>query len=359
MQSLTRREFLQATAAAGVAAGTGLLAGGCGGPILEPLPEASPVTSRATVAPVLGDNLYAMTGEALKAVGGIESVVKPGETVFIKPNFLTVGMVRHNPFQVGECTKPEILIALAEACLQAGAAEVIVGDGAQVKRFDWADVTTLDGSTNMAAAAEALNATHDGTVTLACLNADSPDWDALPCPGTSLEQIYVSSLVARADRVISVPVLKTHRRVGVTLSLKNFVGATPLTKYNLATDYRVRLHFIGVIQCVLNIVRGLKPDLAIIDGSIGCERSAPFVNPGEGSTVDMRDRLGQWLMVASTDLLAADATTTRIIGQNPSDLPLLQMAYEQGLGQLQEDMIDLVDADLADLVVEWAPARIR
>lgn len=361
MAELTRREFLKVGAGLAVGLGSELLLPGCGPDlgIRLPLPLGSPSTSRSSVAAILGGDLYAMTREALDAVGGAGAVVKQGETVFIKPNLVTAGAADHNPFTTGECTKPEIVITVAEECLKAGAAEVIIGDAAQVARFDWQQVTTLDGSTNMAAAAEQLNSRYAGTVTLACLNADSPEWDQLPCPGTSLETIYVSSLVARADRVISIPVLKTHRTTKLTLSLKNLLGVTPLERYDVGVGYRVGLHLAtgGVEQCLLNIVRGLQPDLAIIDGSIGCEGFGPFVGEGQGRTVDMRDRLGQWLLLASTDLVAADATAAQIISHDPGDVPHLRMAYEQGLGQVRKDMIDLVGARLDGLYVDWDPAR--
>jgi hypothetical protein len=49
--------------------------------------------------------------------------------------------------RLDECAELEIVVAVAEECLKAGAAEVIVGDGSQVPRFDWGAATTLDGST--------------------------------------------------------------------------------------------------------------------------------------------------------------------------------------------------------------------
>ena len=48
--------------------------------------------------------------------------------------------------------------------------------------------------------------------------------------GISLGRVAVSSLVLNADRVISVPVAKTHSWAYLTLSLKNFIGITPLER---------------------------------------------------------------------------------------------------------------------------------
>jgi hypothetical protein len=45
--------------------------------------------------------------------GGIHTVVHEGETVFVKPNFVTIPWAQYNKcFHAGECTKPEIIIAV-------------------------------------------------------------------------------------------------------------------------------------------------------------------------------------------------------------------------------------------------------
>ena len=88
---------------------------------------------------------------------GAGAIVGEGETVFIKPNFGAFGMVNYNPVISGDSTKPEIVIAVAEECLKAGAAEVIIGDAGQAKRYDWGGISFLDGSTTMAAEAARLD----------------------------------------------------------------------------------------------------------------------------------------------------------------------------------------------------------
>ena len=363
-RDLTRREFvrLAAASAVGAALGPGLLSG-CTGNLVAGIPgfevAPSPSTKPASVAAARGRDLYTMTHAALESLGGIATVVKPGESVFIKPNLLTAGLPRDNHTATGEITKPEIVIAAAEACLLAEAREVVIGDGAQVERFDWEELKTLDGSTHMAAEVARLNATYGDRVTLACLNSDSPAWDPLPSRRTNLGDIYVSSLVARADRIISIPVLKTHRFARITLSLKNFMGVTPIARYGGGSEAigRFRLHYAagGLESCFLDIVDGLRPDLAIIDASICCENHGPWVRRDEGETVDMRDRLGDWLVLASSDPVAADVTAARMVGHN--NVGHLTRAYEEGLGQTRPELITLIGATLDDLRVEWQPIR--
>jgi uncharacterized protein (DUF362 family) len=338
----------------------------CGGsesvsPSAVPTATSSPL---AKVAIVKGTDLRAMSRDVLDAVGGISSVVGEGHTVFIKPNFVTIGWqsIGREAIATGECTKPEIALAVAEECLKAGAAEVIIGDAAQTPSWQWDKVMTLDRSTSMAAEARRLTSAYKGKVTLACLDADSPEWVDIPSQ-TSLQKISVSSLVAHADRVISMPVLKTHQWAQMTLSMKCFLGTTPLAKYGAKPDgsqARIFLHVAtgGIEQVFLDIVKGVTPDLAIIDASIGIEGDGPAIGAdgAGGKTIDVKERLGGWLLLASRDLAAADATAARIAGQDVTKIRQLNLALEQGIGETREDKIEIVGERLDSVRMDWVPA---
>ena len=73
----------------------------------------------------------------------------------------------------------------------------------------------------------------------------------------------------------------------------------------------------------------------------------------------MKSRLGSWLVIASTDLMAADAIAARIMSHNIADMKQLNMGYDMGLGEIREGAIEIVGEKLANLRVEWAPARLR
>lgn len=363
MRKIKRREFLKLGASAAVALGLPPILTGCKseGTVLGP-PDMT-----ASVAAIRGNNLSTMTRDVIEAIGGISEIVDEGETVFIKPNMVTFPWAEYNNcFAVGECTKPEIIIAVTEECLKAGAAEVIIGDGSHLPSFDWKYATTLDGSTNLVQEAARLSSRYQGTVTLACLETDSPAWDEV-ASRTYLGKIAISSLVARADRVISIPVAKTHSWAQLTLSLKNFIGVTPLERYAgwVNDSYWDRGKVFdhsspqAIAQIYLDIVDAVKPDLAIVDFSIGVEGDGPTVGGEMGTTVNMKDRLGSWLVLASTDIMAADATAARIMSHNVADVKQLRMGYEMGLGEIREESIEIVGEKLDDLRVEWLPAKLK
>jgi uncharacterized protein (DUF362 family) len=349
MKNVTRRDFLKlGVASAGVLGTPWLFANYKDKKIIQ-----EPVRKiNAQVAAIRGNNLDSMTRDAIDALGGIRAIINKGDTVFIKPNFVSFPWAQYNNcFRIGECTKPEIIIAVTEECLKAGAAEVIIGDGSHLPTFDWGYAITLDGSTNLVKEAERLSSLFAGKVTLACLETDSPAWVEVPSR-TSLNKIAISSLVANADKVISIPVAKTHSWAQLTLAAKNFIGITPLSRYAQLIDntWWNRGTFDhsspqAIAQVYLDIVKSIKPDLSIIDFSIGIEGDGPTIDLG-GTTLDMKERLGSWAIIASTDIMAADATAARIMSHHTNQLKHLEMGFEMGLGEIREPSIELLGEKL-------------
>lgn len=361
MQKIKRREFLKASVSTAVALGTPWLFTS-----FNKISAQDPSQEiNAQVATILGDNLDSMTRDAIDALGGMQTVVNKGETIFIKPNFVSLPWAQYNNcFHIGECTKPEIIIAVTEECLKAGAAEVIIGEGSHLPTFEWQYAITLDGSTNLVKEAERLSSLYDGKVTLACLETDSPGWVEVPT-NTSLNKIAISSLVANADKVISIPVAKTHSWAQLTLALKNFIGITPLSRYAQLIDntWWNRGTFDhssprAIAQVYLDIVKSIKPDLSIIDFSIGIEGDGPTTSQG-GTTLNMKERLGSWAIIASTDIMAADATAARIMSHDTNKVKHLAMGFDMGLGEIHEQSIEILGEKLDNLRVTWKPARLK
>ena len=204
---------------------------------------------------------------------------------------------------------------------------------------------------------------YDGEVTLACLETDSPGWVEVPS-NTSLDTIAISSLVANADKVISIPVAKTHINAQLTLALKNFIGITPLSRYaKLIGAGWIRLGFDhtsprAIAQVYLDIVKSIEPDLSIIDFSIGIEGNGPVILGG-GSTLNMKERLGSWLIIASTDIMAADSTAARIMNHNTNEVVQLAMGFDMGLGEIREQWIEILGERIDNLRVAWEPAKLE
>jgi uncharacterized protein (DUF362 family) len=373
MRKFTRREFLKIGAAISAAASIPLIIkeykeSEPPPPTPTPpshVPSPSPQINAQVVA-VKGNDLYEMARNLLTELGGMDTIVQQGETVFIKPNMCSLPWAPKNKcFAMGEVTKVEILVAVAEECLKAGATEVIIGDCSHLYTFDWSAATTLDGSTNLVDEAARLNEEYPGTVSLCCLETQSPSWVEVPSL-TPMGSILISGWLTEADRVISIPVAKTHCWAQLTLALKNFIGVISLERYAqwVSPGYYDRGFGLdhsspqAIAQIYLDIVDAVRPDLSIIDFSIGIEGDGPAIGHG-GSSVDMKSRLGSWLLLGSTDIMAADATAARVMSHDVHEIHQLRMGYEMGLGEINEASIELKGESLSDLQVPWKAARLR
>ena len=108
----------------------------------------------------------------------------------------------------------------------------------------------------------------------------------------------------RADLIVSLPKLKTHHWVGVTLSLKNFFGVMPGIVYGWPKNV---LHHAGIGRSILDITAAVRPHLAIVDGIVGME--------GDGPIMGTPRRPG--VLVMGTNLPAVDATCARLMQIDP------------------------------------------
>lgn len=362
MKNINRRRFIKGSVGAAMAMSTTGFFAYCqdDNPV-----KTSPVTETALVSAIKGDDLDAMTRDAIDAIGGIQNIIEEGDVVFIKPNFVTFPWAEYNNcFHSGECTKPEIILAVTDECLKAGAAEVIIGEGSHLPEFEWKYAVTLDGERNLVAEANRLSELYNKKVTLACLETDSPAWIDIPSV-TPHNKIAISSLVANADKVISIPVAKTHSWAQVTLAAKNFIGITPLSRYAQLIDntWWNRGSFDhsspkAIGQVYLDIVKGIKPDLSIVDFSVGIEGDGPTRDNG-GSTINMKNQIGSWAIIASTDIMAADAVSSRIMSHDINRVRHLTMGHDMGLGVIQLANIEVVGEKLDNLQTDWKQARLK
>lgn len=317
------------------------------------------------VSIVKGSDVYSITKEAVKLIGGMKKIVRLRDRVFIKPNYVTGGLGGHDPVASGEIAHPEVVAAVAEECLKAGAKEVIIGEwverpveinfggkegreGAQVKKL-----------------IDRLNKKYGHKVYLINL-MDYTKYFKFVLSKTRLKYLAIPDIVAESDVIISIPALKTHHRPSpVSLGMKNFMGIMPSIFYG---EPRYKLHEAGIHQIIVDINKALRPDLVVISGVFGMEGRGASVYLS-GKPVDVNSRVGGALVIAGTDPVAVDATATRLITKDwrpvPEDSQLgspwyvhhLRMAYEQGLGNINAANIHIVGEKLEDVQMNWEPSN--
>ena len=338
MTRLTRRQFMRAAGAA--AASAWLVGTGCAPqpsatakppaapptPTVQPselaavrgddaatteppavLPE--PTAQPADLAVARGGDPAAITQAALAALGGINRFVKPGQEVVIKPNIC----VAYHPPEYAATTNPAVVAALVRLCLGAGAARVRVMDNP----FGG----TAEAAYAISGIAEAVSAASGEMEVMSPVK-----YAEFPIPGgkdITAWKVYRDAL--ETDVLINVPIAKHHSLARLTLGGKNLLGlvATPNQFHR------------NLGQRIADLASLFRPTLTVVDAV----RILTAHGPSGGSLDDVKQTN---TVIASPDMVAADAYATTLFGLTGSDISYIQAATDMGLGRM----------DLSSLKVE-------
>lgn len=139
-------------------------------------------------------------------------------------------------------------------------------------------------------------------------------------PGNKvIKEVPVPKILTEGT-IVTLPVMKTHDKTAVTLSLKNQWGCIPKMRH------MYHLHLTEAISDV-NAALGVK--FSVMDGTIGMEGDAPKTgNPREIGIVG-----------AGGDLVEVDSVFTKLMGFDPYTNPHLLEAQARGLGKIGTDFI--------------------
>jgi uncharacterized protein (DUF362 family) len=253
----------------------------------------------------------------LDLLGGLEAIVSLGDRVLLKPNILAP-----KPYTTGATTNPYIVKALVELSKEAGAKEVIIGEGSAVghdtfEGFEFCGIKQI---------AEEYNCR------LVDLAKDEFEYVINPM-AKIFKRIRVPKTFIEVNVVINIPVMKTHDALGVTLGLKNMKGIIHISD-------KKRFHKWGLAQSVVDLNHIALPELTVMDGTIAMEGNGPV----SGNPV------GLGLIMASTDTVACDAVACKIMGFEPEEIDYIKFAQEQGLGCCDISKIKVLGERLSDVV---------
>lgn len=309
----SRREFIKTGLALGAVLSTPNLTGLRAGEN-----SAAPVLPASGPKPVLvavreGERVP-MLDRALAELGGIGAFVRPGQTVLIKPNMgWDVSPER------GGNTHPEIVARLVTLCREAGAKSVSIFDN---PCDQWQRCYANSG---VAAAAEAAGAEVVN-------GKDETLYREIEIPqGVKLRRAKVHRLVLESDVFLNVPVLKHHSGALMTAAMKNLMGVVWDRRYYHTND---------MPQCIADLVTVVKPTLNIVDAYHPMVRNGP-----RGRSAD--DVVLMRTLLASTDIVAIDAASARLLGHAPNDVRHVQVAGRMGLGTIDLGAVDIRRLSLA------------
>ena len=245
----------------------------------------------------------ALVAQVLEPLGSMTAFVRPGDRVVVKPN---IGWDR-SPEQ-GANTHPQVVRTVVEAALAAGAARVLVFDRTcNEPRRCYA-------SSGIEAAVRAI-----GDRRAVIEHADPRKFVPVEINrGQALTRWDIHREALDCDCYINLPVAKHHGLSGLTLGLKNSMGAIGGNRGTLHHD---------LAQSLADLATVLQPKLTLIDATRILLRNGPQ----GGDVADVR-RLDT--LVASADPVAADAWATTLFDLRPGDIASTVAAHRMGLGEM-------------------------
>lgn len=236
---------------------------------------------------------------ALDLIGGLESVISPGDQILIKPN-----LVCDADYQTGATTNPNVVFALVDLCKEVGAKKIMVAEGAAIGN-DTGKVFDRLGFYDLA---------EKHGCKLVDLLKDEFTYVVNPL-GRNIKRIRLPRTFIESSVVINVPVIKTHDALAVTLGLKNLKGV-------IHPSDKKRFHKWGLAQTVVDLGHLAMPEITVVDGTVALEGMGPVVGKPVG--------LG--LVLASKDTIAVDRVCMEIMGFKLDEVEYIKLAGEQGLG---------------------------
>jgi len=264
------------------------------------------VTSHSSIAPfdliaVKGGEPDVMLQKGMEALGGIQSFVKKGQKVVIKPN---IGW-DVSPERAGN-TNPKLVSEIVRQCCNAGASEVYVFDH------------TCDNWQRCYKNSGIESAVKEAGGKIAPAHTEGYYQEVSIPNGKSLTKAKEHELILSSDVFINVPVLKCHSGARLTVSMKNLMGNV----WDRSVWHRSDLH-----QCIADFATYRRPTLNIVDAYNVMKQNGP-------RGVSVEDVVMMKSLLISTDMVAIDAASAKLFGINPSDVRHIQLASDQKAGRM-------------------------
>ena len=222
--------------------------------------------------------------------------------------------------------------------------EVIIGEGGN---------EAFSGEAFQVFGYKALQAEYDVPIHLLDLNQET-EWveTKVFLTGREEDTVRMPKTVLDCPCTISVAVAKTHDAGVVTLAIKNMIMGTihredriKVHGYHSHADRVLPREAQTININLLRLSRYLRPDIAIVDGTVGLQGNGP----GGTNSVPLG------IAVASGDAFAADAVTSKAMGFEPLEIGLFHYANEIGYGTADLDKIEVVGPSIDSVAIPFKP----
>jgi len=248
-----------------------------------------------------GRDYEKITRDVINALGSMSRFVKPNDVVVIKPN---IGWDR-TPEQAAN-THPLIVKAIAEECIRAGARKV--------KIFD-----RTCNDPRRCYETSGFNSLFKNLKKVELKHIEFERFKKVNLNGKFLKEWELYDEALSADVFINVPIAKHHGLTTLTLALKNIMGIMGGNRGYIHRNIETALSDIHSV---------VKTHLTIIDAT------RILLNHGPQGG-DIRDVKILNKVIATKDIVLADAYATTLFGKKPEDIAITVEAYRRGLGEMR------------------------
>lgn len=255
-----------------------------------------------------GSDYGDITKRALAGIGGIARFVKKGQTVVVKPN---MGWDRKP--ELAATTHPAVVRSIVEECLRAGAKKVKVFDN------PCNDMRRSYENSGIPGALKGLDNVEVPYI-------EEERYRKVDFKGVFLKEWEIYGDCLSADVFINCPIAKHHSLTGLTLALKNMMG--------VMGGNRGYIHR-QIEDALADLNSVVKSHVVVIDAT----RILVAHGPTGGSLKDVRTPNK---VIASADIVAADAYATGLFGMKPQDIGVTVAAAKRGLGEMNLEKVKIV-----------------
>jgi uncharacterized protein (DUF362 family) len=291
---MNRRNFIKKTLQTSFITGSAISLGSYSDLFTNKLPDAN-----YDLIAVKGSEPDVMFEKGIEFLGGMRAFIKKGQTVVIKPN---IGW-DVSPERAAN-TNPILVRTIIKHCYEAGAKTVYVFDH------------TCDNWIKCYSDSGIEKAVKEAGGKMVPANSESYYQEVELKEARTLTRALVHELLLKSDIFINVPVLKVHDSAGLTICMKNLMGAV----WDRGFWHRNDLH-----QCIAEFSSFRKPDLNIIDAYYVMKRNGPR-GVSKDDLVEMKSQ------IISTDIVAADAAAVKLFGLNPENISYIKIADQMKIG---------------------------
>lgn len=257
--------------------------------------------------------------------GGLEKFISRGDTVLIKPNFLSP-----RPRNEAVQTDPSVIIETSRLLKDFGA-KPFVGDSPA-----WGDVFTCARALKLEEPLKKLE------VPIKQLN--KPKNYIIGQKDTS---VGISTVALEADAIINLPKLKSHQQLKATFAIKNMFGCVS-GKRKAIMHFAIGKNEHDFCELLIDIYEFLNPVLTIID--------SVTVMDGQGPIRGRARPLG-WL-IGGSDPIAIETVCSKLIGIEPETLPLIETAKQLNFGCSDFNKIRILGDEFPkDTCTDFRPAK--